>query len=182
MTILEIKTDWEYFVGDPCYVLSKEQYSHMENKLRKVSYPVSVSIPTTFDEIPAKWALCEIHSSPGGDGCWEFKHQKPSECVGGEEIGVDSGLIAIIPRYMLKREPSEQEGLFFMEYPQLDTADDDRWGTRQAAPVIINNTPCDGYAQCAGCSDYSEESDLEDCDGCANAFCQNCWCGCDEEE
>jgi len=51
MTILDMKTDWEYFVGDPCYVLSKEQYSHMENKLRKVSYPVSVSIPTTFDEI-----------------------------------------------------------------------------------------------------------------------------------
>jgi len=171
MTITEIqmKTDWEYFVGDPCYVLSKENYSMLSSK-------------GVFQDERGDFQEIEIHSSPGGDGCWKFKREKPSECVGGEEIGVDSGLIAIVPRALCNGTPKEWEGLFFMEYPQLDTADDDRWGTYQAAPVIINNTPCDGYAQCADCSDYTEDDMLTDCDGCGNAFCQNCWCGCDEEE
>ena len=168
MMTSEMKTDWEDFGGDPCYVLSKENYSKMEKgDLQGI----------------------EIHSSPGGAGCWKFKREKPSECVGGENGRGDSGLIAIIPRELCLTESEGYgddihaiEGMLFMEYPQLDTADDDRWGTYQAAPVLINNTPCDGYAQCADCSDYTEDDMLEDCDGCGNAFCQNCWCGCDEEE
>ena len=195
MTILEVKnTDsdgylvdpeiqrWEWFVGDPCYMLNTERYSRMQTVL----FPQDGErrFPTSFN---IEGERIEVHSSPGGDGCWKF-NEPIEDCIAGKEIGVDSGLIAVLPRALCSRlgldKFHESQGLFFTHRPDLEPPNDrSGWfGGYKSPPVLVNTTACAGYDKCEDCREYSDSDYLDECTECSRFLCQNCWCGCEDDE
>lgn len=172
-----------YYVGDPCYVIDNDRWSDFCELLWK----------TKRDGVYIPWATRDgeedhvyVVSSPGGDGTWNFDM---TDDMGQKvSLGVDAGLLAIVPIELCEREHEVDYGAWFRDEPSLET-EDDRW-------VILNDhhdtssvacdecgarmidycafDTCNGYRVCDGC--YDGCLDCETCGGCT---CDDGSCDCE---
>ena len=120
----------------------------------------------------------EVWSSPYGDGIWQFKRSDLSAFVGvvglcnhvkGEEIPVDAGIIAIVPREAVKENEDDLMGIYFKgDRPTLETYEGD-------FEVRLNGSTHDGIEQCYECGEEYSTNEFYDDGSC---FC----CGPIEED
>ena len=89
------KSAGEYWVGDPCYVLSDDIYDNIWGK--KYNYRdglIDCGNGLSFD----------VHRTAWGDGCYEGSN--------GFYYGVDSGTLAVIPKELVAKKDGEQFGTY----------------------------------------------------------------------
>ena len=171
---------WAYYVGDPCYVIDDARWGDFCDALfrhspRRGEYFGMVDWVVEDGGILKEYQV-EVWGSPGGDGCWGFKEnsQRYLGAVGGcREVGVDAGLIAVVPRECCEEETDPAHmGILFDDYPELHTQD--------ALPhVTINGINCDGYSECDECGECDYEDHMHYCDNCGSLFCYGCGCECE---
>ena len=176
-----------YYVGDPCYVIDDARWPTFCELLEEKGY----------DDVYIPWATKDgakdkvfVVSSPGGDATWNFDM---TDDMGQKvSLGVDAGLLAVVPIDLCEEETGHICGAWFSVLPELQTEDKQY--------VILNNhydtssIPCDecgarmidycayetcnGYQVCDGCYPGCEACDTCDgcieCDGCDCEACQAC--------
>ena len=155
---------WNFYVGDPCYVIDDERWHEF---CAQLSWNPGSSSNVEW-EVDGETYDIEVWHSPGGDGVWRFRDM--GEC------GVDAGILAIVPRECCIRDMGDPAGLgivFEME-PTLETDDNEMW-------VEINGVRDDSYTECYECGDHIRE-DMWECDCGMTTGCESCWEGCDDPE
>ncbi len=168
-------SDWQYYTGDPCYVIDDDRWDEFCKALWAVEAEEKRKTGRVSDGPHlVKWTTSdgELHghvecwSSPGGDGCWRFGSWG--------SMPVDAGLLAIVPREFCE-EPSDpaKMGIVHKYEPTLETTND-----YYCAPVVLNNRNCDGYDECDECDNISATDQMWYCDCCGKQTC--CGCGCEE--
>ena len=80
---------WDYYVGDPCYVIDDARWGEFCDKLFAHSNYHSNAGCDIEWKVDGVEYIVETWSSPGGDGVWTFS--------GMGECGVDAGLLAVVP-------------------------------------------------------------------------------------
>ena len=142
-----------------------------ENGDRKQRY-IPIPHEVTFDwPVGDDTVEIEVWSSPYGDGCWPFKRRGLSTRVGvlgmcshvkGEEIPVDAGIIAIVPREAVKENEDDLMGIYFKgDRPTLETYEGD-------FEVRLNGNSHDGIMSCYECGDeYNVDQFYDD----GSCFC-----------
>ena len=192
--VKEKELEFEYYVGDPCYVISDERWDEFCNALWAAEFELRKSINPNFVEekkyislegcgVEFEWPLIdewgdeythtiEVWSSPGGDGCWSFqnlaghyqKNMRPMKSSLNYELGVDAGIIAVVP-YVACDDKTEQMGLYF----------NDRWGRptletqEQSFEIKINDCSHDGIMECTYCGTEERLDNLSD-----DGYCWMC--------
>jgi hypothetical protein len=109
MTRKHIFPAGEYYIGDPCYIIPDEDW---DNLCKNTNYwgegdnrfPIKDEDVVNFDDGLYHWEgrTCFAAFTKYGDGCYGDKK-------GNVMVGVDSGLIGIIPI----KKGDEIEGLFY---------------------------------------------------------------------
>jgi len=160
-----------WYCGDPCYVIHDERWGEFCNKLfahpsyEKNNYPIGIEW-----EVDGKKYELEIWGSPGGDGVWRFS---------AGELGVDAGLLSIIPVECLdpQEAPFDRLGIMFEEKPVLDA-------DYNEGKVWLNGELDNDWVMC-DCGEMQRTEQIWDCEHCFSAECDNCYPCCDgngEEE
>ena len=117
-------------------------------------------------------ATIEVWST-GGDGCWRFynladhwdKSQRPMPSRRGYELGVDAGIVAVVP-YEACDVKTEQLGLYFDSVgwsPELETQDG-------GAEIRINGYPHDEIVECSYCGEEERIDRMSDCGRCWECY------------
>ena len=145
---------WEYYTGDPCYVIDDARWHEFckalwaveaDNKRkrgRRTEGPHMV--PWTNKDGSFK-GFVECWDSPGGDGCWSFGSWG--------KMPVDAGLLAIVPRELCEEENDPAKmGIVHHGKPTLYTTSH---YYRGSAPVVLNGRDCEGDYD----DDYDDEED-----------------------
>ena len=184
-----MKKEWNYYVGDPCYVIDDNQWSEFCNLLWKaessgsgdVEWPVEPENHGPNGEVYGDGTeTVEVWDSPFGDGCWGFANtvNYMRGWVAGNEMGVDAGLLAIVPRECVHKdnmERIEHLGILFDEYPSLET------GENLGGHVHLNGNHPDDYYTC-DCGEITTDDQMWWCDNCGDSACGYCGGNCDCRE
>jgi len=169
--------EWTYYVGDPCYVIDDNKWGDFCDQLFKNSRSYQGCIihwPVEDEEVYGDGIEeIEVWDSPGGDGCWGFADSASSMkgWIAGNEMGVDAGLLAIVPRECVHKDNMEAAprlGILFDQYPSLET------GRGVDGEVSLNDNHPDGYFNC-DCGRISDIDQIWDCENCGSMACG--WCG-----
>jgi len=175
--------EWTYYVGDPCYVIDDDRWDEFCNQLFKekgaysgynIEWPVEPENHGPNGEVYGDGTeTVEVWDSPFGDGCWGFTNSASSMkgWIAGNEMGVDAGLLAIVPRECVHKDHMERVehlGILFDQYPSLET------GEHLDGYVHLNGEHPDGYLNC-DCGRISDIDQLWDCENCGSMACD--WCG-----
>ena len=92
----------KYWVGDPCYVYPKKEWSKFCNTIPYDNHGnFDNFFTTTYNDIPFF-----VTSTAYGDGCYKLT-KNGSPVVG--ELGVDAGLLSIIPEELIQLWGKEEE-------------------------------------------------------------------------
>jgi len=191
--------DYEYYVGDPCYVIDDERWSLFCDKLwaaeerereRQKLHPEESYddlIFPLFVDWETKQGLTfsiEVWNSPSGDGEWHFSPhaQKKHGWIAGKSMPVDAGILAVVPKGAIENtrmmvdnddiKSLRELGMLFSRNPILETSE------YIVGYVQLNGEEEDNVIYCDNCGDYLiSEYDIiySDC-GCS----QGCW-SCFEE-
>jgi hypothetical protein len=104
MTRKHIFPAGDYYIGDPCYLIDDEDWDGLCKSTNH--WGVGNEIPTNFDDGLYQWKnrTCFAAFTKYGDGCYGNRS-------GDAMVGVDSGLIGIIP--IRKGDDDNIEGLFY---------------------------------------------------------------------
>ncbi len=186
--------EYKYYVGDPCYVIDDNRWDEFctalwdgekENKDNGCpDYPVYI-----------EWGIdgiiynIEVWDSPFGDGTWKFSNtvKEMRGWIRGVEMGVDAGLLAIVPYGAISNNSTCSDkddikeisdlGIIFTEEPILET------GEYITGHVRLNDNDEDSVMYCWECGDEMQEHDYVECD---SGFCIGCYscfeCECEDEE
>ena len=174
--------EWNYYVGDPCYVIDDARWSDFCDLLFKHRNYDGVSIE--WSQVDSDGELhkdtVEVWGSPFGDGVWGFDNtvRGMRGWVAGKEMGVDAGLLAIVPRELIGREEmgeAEGLGILFNCYPDLET------GESLGGYVHLNGAHPDGYYEC-DCGEITDDGQMWWCDNCGSSACGSCGGNCDCSE
>ena len=92
----EIKSQKGFFVGDPCYALTRSMYETLWGKMTNYR-------DGAFTD-PASGLAFAVASTAEGDGCYRGSD--------GSNFPVDSGAIGIIPLELADRKPGKGYGKF----------------------------------------------------------------------
>jgi hypothetical protein len=184
-----------YYVGDPCYVIDDDRWSTFCDLLweaeRKAGYH-NRRFPVRNVGVHISWATrggeedeVFVISSPGGDGTWNFDM---TDDMGQKvSLGVDAGLLAIVPIDLCEQEWGHDCGAWFRDEPTLETEDNiwvllnDHYDTSSIAcddcggrmvPNPAGFETCNGYEVCYAC--YPGCEDCDNCGGCT--ACDGCDC------
>lgn len=111
--------DYEYYVGDPCYVIDDERWNLFCDRLWAAEHRERIIQSNCSDKEPEEisyddlfplfvdWETkqgvtfsIEVWNSPNGDGEWHFSPhtQKKHGWIAGESMPVDAGILAIVPK------------------------------------------------------------------------------------
>ena len=160
--------DWNYYVGDPCYVVDDNKWDEFCNLLFK-NEGYQGDNPAYIEwEVDGELYEIETWDSPGGDGVWRFS---------GGECGVDAGLLAMVPRECCAQS-AEGMGILFECRPELETSNQDYM-------VILNGERDASWTECGECGVWVYIDGAEwECSECWKTGCESCWtgCECDEDE
>ena len=195
--------EWSHYVGDPCYVIDDDRWGDFcdtlwaeQHRIKKefkertgrpmnayCQYPITLDWEYKDEDGDTNTAEVEVWNSPFGDGCWGFANtvRVMTGWVAGNEIGVDAGLIAVVPRGAVERDDmgeAEELGILFNCYPELET------GENLGGHVLLDGFHPDNYMECDDCGEATDEGNMCWCDGCGASSCSSCWgsCGCSECE
>jgi len=186
--------DYKYYAGDPCYVIDDNRWDEFctalwdgekENKDNGCpEYPVYI-----------EWGVdgiiynIEVWNSPFGDGTWNFSNtvKEMRGWIAGVEMGVDAGLLAIVPygaisnnRTCIDKDDVKEIsnlGIIFTHEPYLET------GEHVKGHVRLNDNDEDNVMYCWECGDEIQEHDEISCDNGNCIGCYSCYeCKCEEEE
>ena len=111
---------WNYYVGDPCYVIDTKRWDEFCDKLFSHSnYNNNAPCDIKWEVDGVEYTI-ETWDSPGGDGVWRFNK---GEC------GVDAGLLAIVPRECCEERvlSTHYGGILFNDLPTLETDKYNHW-------------------------------------------------------
>ena len=170
--------EWDFYVGDPCYVIDDDRWGDFCDLLFKHRNYDGVSIEWTQRDEDGKLHTdtVEVWSSPFGDGCWDFDNTVKGMAgwVAGTELGVDAGLIAVVPKEMVHKDhidDVENLGILFTCYPELET------GEHLGGYVHLNGEHPDGYYEC-DCGEITDDGQMWWCDNCGSSACDSCGGNC----
>jgi len=181
-------------VGDPCYVIDDNRWDEFcvalwdgekENKDNGCpEHPVYI-----------EWGVdgiiynIEVWNSPFGDGVWKFTNtvKQMRGWIAGVEMGVDAGLLAIVPygaisnnRTCIDKDDVKEIsnlGIVFTDEPHLET------GEQVVGHVRLNDLDEDNVRYCGNCGDEMHEYDEMYCDNGNCSGCYHCYeCECEDEE
>lgn len=178
-----------YYVGDPCYVIDNERWDtfcellwERERKAGSRYGGVHISWATRGGEEDVVFVV----SSPGGDGEWNFNM---TDDMGQKvSLGVDAGLLAVVPIELCEDETGHDCGAWFRHEPSLKIEDEryvilnDHYDTLSNACDECGGRisdfdtfdTCRGYQVCEGCFDG-----CLDCDECGFCTCDKGGCSCE---
>ena len=180
--------EYKYYVGDPCYVIDDNRWDEFCSALvdrdgRRYPYPIDI-----------KWDVdgviynIEVWESPFGDGCWKFSNtvKEMDGWIRGTEMGVDAGLLAIVPYGAISNNSTCSDkdcikeisnlGIVFTEEPILET------GERITGHVRLNDCDEDSVMYCYNCGNEIQEHDVIECENYNCIGCDMCYeCECEEE-
>jgi len=96
-----VKLNGEYWIGDPCYVFSDEDWQ----KLVKLMFPTH-NTPDFNDSnnirvVDVDGHLCYLFGTAYGDGSYELLSHTAAEI---DILGVDAGMLSMIPVTLLKEK------------------------------------------------------------------------------
>jgi hypothetical protein len=170
--------DYEFYVGDPCYVIADRRWSEFCDKLFKLDgYKKHKDYYGTLKwEVNGRTYDIECHASPGGDNTWDFHLNDDSGTK--VSLPVDAGMLAIVPMECVC--PEQMSG----------------YGSITSLGAVFNTEPClettnhsCGWVELNGVRDRQYTDNL--CDECENhdfnlEYCEHygadvCW-GCWQEE
>lgn len=189
-----MKKDWAYYCGDPCYVIPDEDWDDFcrlfwkteedrRSEIRKYlraqgkTVPGYISLDGLSHFLDWKGETIEVMDSPGGDGCWSFSDsvKQMEGWVSGEEMPVDAGLLAVVPRSVCEeRNGRVGPGILFTISPFLET------GHNIDGQVKLNEFYLDGLIKCDECERYTEKYMFEHCDNCGEGACCGLGCNCEK--
>tara|TARA_R100001443_G_scaffold54172_2_gene65646 strand:+ start:8061 stop:8645 length:585 start_codon:yes stop_codon:yes gene_type:complete len=185
---------YKYYVGDPCYVIDDNRWEEFctalwdgekENKDNGCpEYPVYI-----------EWGIdgiiynIEVWNSPNGDGVWNFSNtvKEMRGWIAGTEMGVDAGLLAIVPYGAISNNSTCSDkdsikeisnlGIIFTEEPTLET------GIHVVGEVTLNYNDENNVYYCYNCGEHTYEHDVIDCENYNCMGCYTCFeCECEDEE
>ena len=186
--------DYKYYAGDPCYVIDDNRWDEFcsalwdgekENKDSGCpEYPVHIEW-----DVDGVIYNIEVWNSPFGDGTWNFSNtvKEMRGWIAGVEMGVDAGLLAIVPYGAISNNSTCTDkddikeisnlGIIFTEEPILET------GEHITGHVRLNDNDEDNVMYCWECGDEIQQHDEISC---VNGTCVGCYscfeCECEEEE
>ena len=198
---------YKYYAGDPCYVIDDNRWDEFCEALWAKEHENAVSI-AKYKKIPInqvrhedkyplhiKWVVddipysIEVWNSPFGHGTWKFSNtvKEMRGWIAGVEMGVDAGLLAIVPYGAISnnRTCTDKDdikeisnlGIIFTEEPILETSE------YITGHVRLNDNDEDNVMYCDECGDEMQEHDYVECD---SGFCIGCYscfeCECEDEE
>jgi hypothetical protein len=191
--------EWDWYVGDPCYVIEDERWYEFCEALWKKEQELKDSgikskNPTitwkrklflrngqSFVDYPEPIEkMIDIYTDTGGDGSWSWKNtaQTMAGWVKGDTIYLDAGIVAIIPREILTPAKQEEAGqrnlgiLFSGKTPPiLEVSQDLAGGMR------LDTNDTDEISMC-DCGETLHKDYIYYCDGCGNSQCDGCYGGC----
>ena len=164
-------TEYEYYVGDPCYVIDRERWDEFcdalwaeETRRPEAKYPFYV--PWNDKEV-------EVWGSPFGDGCWSFDSIVGERgWVSGTSMPVDAGLLAIVPyECVADHLEAGRLGILFDQAPCLET------GENVDGYVQLEGFMDDASGECYNCGEIVRHDSMEY----NNVGTEMCW-GCYEDE
>ena len=188
--------DYEYYVGDPCYVIDDNRWDEFckalwtqqeeSEKAGRGKYNYPFYIDWVVDD---NTFTVEVWNSPFGDGTWNFSNtvKEMRGWIAGVEMGVDAGLLAIVPygaisnnRTCIDKDDVKEIsnlGIIFTHEPYLET------GEHVKGHVRLNDNDEDNVMYCWECGDEIQEHDEISCDNGNCIGCYSCYeCKCEEEE
>ena len=188
-------TEWNYYVGDPCYMIDDKKWCDFCDALwakqaeeekkgyGRYNYPIILEWDCLDEDGDPAVAEIEVWSSPFGDGSWNFSNtvKSMSGWVAGTYMGVDAGLLAIVPRECCERtdmggmEYAHEMGILFTSYPELQT------GENLDGYVLLQGFHGDDYYECE-CGSITTDDQMWWCDGCGTSACGSCGGNCDCRE
>jgi hypothetical protein len=147
----------QYYIGDPCYAIEDSEW-----------YEFIKKIPNDIGQYGVKfeWKTYPVtvyNSGLGGDGVVN---------VGGHSLGVDSGLICVMPASLCREDMSGGEIVECKHRPVFQTDADDY---PNVVLTIDGETyyMTDGYEECDYCGvHYPEASLVTDADGYRTCYCE----------
>ena len=159
---------WNFYVGDPCYVIDDARWGEFCDLLF-ANEGYHGDNPAYIEwEVDGETYTVECWDSPGGDGVWQFS---------GGECGVDAGLLAIVPRECCDRATMGDPaglGIVFENEPTLETSNNDY-------VVILNGERDLSWCECHNCSEWVRHDEDEcSCDCGDSTGCESCWEPCEE--
>lgn len=114
---------YDHYVGDPCYVIPDDRWSEFCDKLFALETYRKYGGGIIRWEVDGETYLIDVHNSPFGDGTWSFDMQDDE----GNDIvlGVDAGLLAIVPMECVCPKADFYLGAVFHGEPTLETLEQD---------------------------------------------------------
>lgn len=85
-----------YYVGDPCYAFTHEQWDELLARNDVLDRPVGYILTTIGAEPPGTPTAVHVvcFGTAYGDGCYEDQY--------GNEYGVDAGLLGVVPAWFVE--------------------------------------------------------------------------------
>lgn len=170
--------DYEFYVGDPCYVIADRRWSEFCDKLFKLDgYKKHKDYYGTLKwEVNGRTYDIECHASPGGDNTWDFHLEDDSGTK--VSLPVDAGMLAIVPMECVCPEQMSGYGSITSLGAVFNTE-----------PILETTNHGVGWVELNGVRDNQYADNL--CDECGEhdfhlEYCEYygadvCW-GCYEEE
>lgn len=166
-------TEYEYYVGDPCYVIDRERWNEFCEALTRQMLSVHGRYDYPF-YVPWDGKEVEVWGSPFGDATWSFESIVGERgWVSGCCMPVDAGLLAIVPYECVHdHHRAEMSGILFDKMPSLET------GENLDGFVRLEDFMEDGWRECF-CGQAVNKDNIEY----NNVGTEMCWsCYEDEEE
>ena len=175
-----------YYVGDPCYVIEEwdefcsklfAKYDQLKTDWLGRNPEREYAPGWVTNDVTLEWKGHRINvcGSPFGDGCWKF-HESAERMPGwisGKQMGVDAGLLAVVPEEVITKPNGMDDGIMFSDMPFLET------GESVTGYVQLNQEHTDMVWMCGECGEYHNEQDEYYCDDCWTEGCHSCWGGCE---
>ncbi len=103
-----------YIVIDPCYIYPDEEWSELCDKMFRLDlsgpYPVEIDLTRKGSLWEYNGTKFFIASTCWGDGCYPLLHNgKEITCADGDSLGVDAGLLSLIPIELAQQWPEFEE-------------------------------------------------------------------------
>tara|TARA_R100000152_G_C6779575_1_gene211333 strand:- start:1512 stop:2204 length:693 start_codon:yes stop_codon:yes gene_type:complete len=198
-----------YYLGDPCYVLSEdndpedrlwraflEPYFARTDLYREKKEQPRYPMYFTYNENDGKFYFAyqdepeenriELWESPFGDGCWTYANSVfgMENWICGREIPVDAGLIAVVPVSILEQIHGFDLGGIgrpLDDYGMLFSAKPEiATGEYLDGNVIVQGYTPDGFGECYNCGAIKHGEDFEYCETCGEEGCYDCFnCECE---
>ena len=111
--------DYDYYVGDPCYVIDDERWNlfcdmlwaaelreriiqsnRSDKEPKEISYDDLFPLFVDWESKQGLTFRIEVWNSPNGDGEWHYSplSQKKHGWIAGKSLPVDAGILAIVPK------------------------------------------------------------------------------------